>query len=294
MLTEVVDFLYSAWGKTIWGSQADLEVMDTEIKLLRQSFPDVPLIMGEWGISPSTTEPASRWRWIDALSRTAAKYNTTTFFWDNGDQFDRAARKWQDPTALAILLSAQKGNKNSLPVTVEEIISPSLGRQNTSAYIFSQRTTLVKEDQLLQFNLNGNWVRRIKDSKGRELQAETEYRVEPAGGTRRTDIIRFIQGTVARYVANQTVGIKEKLTLEFSSGAPIEIEVVVWEKPTLETIHDNSYAAAGKDFEIPVSFNGLSKVAAVKAVYTDSGKPILDDWTDDLGPLQAGYLVSVP
>jgi endoglucanase len=242
--------------------------------------------MGEWGMA-GTTEPGSRWRWIDTLIRKAAKYNTTTLFWDNGDQFDRTLRKWQDQTALGVLINAQKGIINSLPVTTEEAINSTTAAQSTSAYLFTQknRLTPLKEDRILHFHFNGNTVKRIKDSKGRELLLGSEYRVGPA------ETIRIPQEVVARYFTNQTAGVKERLTIEFSAGASLEIPIVLWEKPSIDTIHDISYVPVGKDHEIPVTFKGLHRVAAVRAIYKESGKPLVDDWTQHLGPLQAGYLV---
>lgn len=81
------DFIFSAWGKTTWGSDADKASLEADIAAVRGNFSDIPLIIGEWAASPVATETAARWRYFDFFLRTAAKYNTATVIWDNGADF---------------------------------------------------------------------------------------------------------------------------------------------------------------------------------------------------------------
>jgi endoglucanase len=67
VLTAIDDFIFSAWGKTIWGSAEDIATLDTDFRLLRQNFTDIPLVLGEYAASPETTEPAARWKWLDKV-----------------------------------------------------------------------------------------------------------------------------------------------------------------------------------------------------------------------------------
>lgn len=53
------DFIFSAWGKTTWGSDADKATLEADLAAIRGNFTDVPLIIGEWDAtsvrSPSTS-----------------------------------------------------------------------------------------------------------------------------------------------------------------------------------------------------------------------------------------------
>lgn len=41
------DFVFGAWGKTIWGSEADKAAVSHDLGVVRGNFTDVPLILGE-------------------------------------------------------------------------------------------------------------------------------------------------------------------------------------------------------------------------------------------------------
>src|SRR5689334_1924235 len=102
-MVDTDDFIFSAWGKTIWGSDADKAALEADIAAVRGNFTDVPLVIGEWSASPVALEPAARWRYFDHFVRMAAKYNTSIMLWDNGnDYLDRSSHKWRDPVAQSI------------------------------------------------------------------------------------------------------------------------------------------------------------------------------------------------
>ncbi|KAL9079214.1 MAG: hypothetical protein Q9157_001883 [Trypethelium eluteriae] len=133
------DFIFGAWGKTIWGSYSDKQSLDSDLSIVRGNFTDVPVVIGEWSASSTFTETAARWKYFDFFIRTAAKYTTATILWDNGeDQLDRAAHKWRDPTVIDILMSAFAGVNNTLADSTEDANAPT---QETSAYIFHKAGT---------------------------------------------------------------------------------------------------------------------------------------------------------
>lgn len=55
------DFIFDAWGRTIWGSAADKALLTSEFQLIKGNFSGVPTFIGEWDASPLNTEPAARW-----------------------------------------------------------------------------------------------------------------------------------------------------------------------------------------------------------------------------------------
>ena len=63
---------------------------------------DVPIILGEFDASPTNTEPAARWKWVDELVRTASELNFACILWDNGlDHLDRDTSTWRDANSLS-------------------------------------------------------------------------------------------------------------------------------------------------------------------------------------------------
>lgn len=287
-LTMPDDFIFSAWGKTIWGSAEDISTLDTDFKLLRQNFTNVPLVLGEYAASPETTEPAARWKWLDRLVRTANKYNVSTILWDNGADFlDRNARKWRDVTAPEIIISAQQGVNNSLPDSIEENKAEV---QWSSATVFHKVGDPV-QDVSLPFLLHDNTLESITVGELGLLRKPADYTVSEASQNGKVNITlkkRFLDSYIS---SSAGAGVKANLTAYFSAGAKIQIQVLQWEVPKLVNGAKGSKAAMGKDLEIPITWQGFSKLAAVKGIF-DDGSYLADDWTKWLGKLQAGYLVS--
>lgn len=274
------DFIFGAWGKSIWGSDADKQSLDTDLSIVRGNFTDVPIVIGEWSASSTYTETAARWKYFDFLIRTAAKYTTATILWDNGeDQLDRAAGKWRDPTVISVLANAFAGVNNSLADSTEDVNAPT---QETSADIFHSAGTDVA-DVSLPYLLNGNTVKSISGPAG-PLKEGTEYSVD---GTNITYHAPFL----SNYFSNSTApGLLANLTLEFSQGTPLNAAIVQYDTPTLgSSSAAASSVASGSDLVIPITWKGLEDVAAVKAQTTD-GTYLVDSWTEYLGPLQQGRM----
>lgn len=274
------DFIFSAWGKTIWGSDADKAAMRNEMAIVRGNFTDVPLVIGEFDASPLNTEPAARWKWTDQFVRTAAELNTAVVIWDNGlDHLDRNAHAWRDPTSLAILNTAVKGTKNSLP---DSTTDASATTQSSSAYVWNKVGT-APADQTLPWLFNGNTLQSVKTISGTTLAANTDY-------TASASAITFKAAFLSKYLsATAAPGSKANLTLAFSAGATSQVELVQWDVPVVTAA--SSKAIAGADLKIPITFKGLKTVAAVKALRSD-GVYLFDDWTQYLGPLQQAHIVS--
>ncbi|KAF2817477.1 glycoside hydrolase [Mytilinidion resinicola] len=55
------DFIFSAWGKTTWGSDSDKATLEADIANIRGNSTEVPLLIGEWAASPVATETIGCW-----------------------------------------------------------------------------------------------------------------------------------------------------------------------------------------------------------------------------------------
>ncbi|KAF2834253.1 glycoside hydrolase family 5 protein [Patellaria atrata CBS 101060] len=276
------DFIFGAWGKTIWGSEADITALESDIANVRNNFTQVPLIIGEWSASPIHTETAARWKFYDHFIRLAKKYNTSTMLWDNGaDQLDRTVHIWRDPVAIDVLMSAQKGEVNSLPDSTKDAAAES---QFSSAFLFHHAGTMPT-DQKLPFVFNGNTLDKVT-AGSIVLEKDWDYFVA-------SDSITFKSNFVSNFVRpswnnfTSSIGIAGGIVLSFSQGADICLRIVQWDTPTL--LETTSMVDASEDLYIPISWKGLSKPAAVRAMKSDGGI-LVDDWTQWLGPLQRGRL----
>ncbi|KAK3081255.1 hypothetical protein LTS18_008629, partial [Coniosporium uncinatum] len=204
------DFILSAWGKTIWGSDADKQALEADLANIRNNFTDVSLVIGEWAASPVATESAARWKYIDFSVRTARKYGTATMLWDNGQDFlDRTQSRWRDSTAQSILSVAMSSTNtsNALPDSAEDLQSPT---QSSSAYILHRMGTPA-EDAMPSFQLNGNKVRGVRLGSADALTAAnltpgTHYTVSGPNVTIKAAWTRSYLS------ANSSAGIKTLLT----------------------------------------------------------------------------------
>lgn len=275
------DFIFSAWGKTTWGSDADKAALDADFANIRNNFTDVPLIIGEWDASFTNTETAGRWRYFDHLLRTATKYNTATVLWDNGlDQFDRSTHVWRDPTVLSILKNAVAGKKNSLP---DSTTDGSLTTQFSSAYVYHKVGTAVT-DAVLPYLFNGNTLTSVRNPKtGKDLVKGTDYSSNSTAITLTSTFLKTVLSSTAT-----TTGTLLELALTFSSGAPTTVSIVSYTTPTLANT-SSALPATSSDLLIPITWAGQTRPAAVKGIKSDGGI-LFDDWTVYLGPLQQGRM----
>ncbi|KAJ5981032.1 Immunoglobulin E-set [Penicillium waksmanii] len=271
------DFIFSAWGKTIWGSDTDKATLSSDFQLLRNNFSDVPIILGEYDASPTNTEPAGRWKYVDELVRSALDLNFACILWDNGlDHLNRDTATWRDPNSISMITKSTADTSNSLPDSTEDASATS---QSSSAYIFHEYGTEVTQ-QSLPFIFNGNTLSSITDSVGSALASGTDYSVSGSN-------IIFTASYLSKHLSSTTSpGIITNLTLKFSGGysSPI-VQLVQWKTPTLSSKTAVASSVSGSDLSIPITWGGLQRVAAVKAL-TTTGTYLVDDWTVYLGPLQ--------
>lgn len=273
------DFVFGAWGKTTWGSDADKAAMDTDMALIRGNFTDVPLIIGEFDAGPVATETSARWRYFDHFMRTAAKYNTSAVLWDNGaDHFDRAAHTWRDPTVISIMMNAAKGATNSLP---DSTTDGSATSQSSSAYVYHKANATIT-DVALPYLFNGNTLTSITNTKtGKTLAKGTDYSVTGANLTITASFLKTV-------ITSTTTGSLLNLTLSFSAGSPLTLNILQYATPSLGTT-SSKLPATSADLLIPITWAGQNRPATVRAVKSD-GTYLVDDWTQWLGPLQAGRM----
>ncbi|KAJ6045900.1 hypothetical protein N7499_001444 [Penicillium canescens] len=249
------DFIFSAWGKTIWGSESDKATVQTDFQLLRNNFTNVPILLGEYDASPTNTEPAARWKYVDFLIKTALKLDISCVLWDNGlDHLDRTASTWRDTNSISMITKSTASTANSLPDSTED---SSATTQSSSAYIFHQYGTAVAA-YTLPFIFNGNTLSSISDSAGSTLVSGTDYSISGAN-------IIFTASYLSKHLSATTApGVVATLTLKFSGGAssPV-IQIVQWKTPSLS-----------------------STSAVASSALTKSGTYLVDDWTVYLGPIQ--------
>lgn len=202
--------------------------------------------------------------------------------WDNGlDHLDRDTGTWRDPNSISMITKSTESTANSLPDSTEDA---SASTQWSSAYIFHKYGTDVTA-QSLPFIFNGNTLSSISDSSGSRLSSDTDYSVSGSN-------ITFTAYLLSKYISTSAApGIVANFTLEFSGGnsSPI-VQLVQWKTPTLSSISAVASSVSGADLSIPITWGGLSTLAAVKAL-TTTGVYLVDDWTVWLGPLQQARMV---
>lgn len=279
------DFIFQAWGKTTWGSDADKASLEADIAAVRGNFTDVPLIIGEWAASPVATETAARWRYFDFFLRTAAKYNTSTILWDNGADFlDRASHQWRDSVAIDIYRNAAvKGIPNALP---DSTTDGSATSQQSSAYIYHKKGANVT-DVALPFHFNGNTLKDIKlTSSNKSLTKDKDY-------TLSAETITFTSPFLTTVLTpTSQPGTLANLTLTFSAGTSLTVTIIQYATPVLastSSVLNSTTTSPSPDLLISITWAGQTRPAAVKAVKADGGY-LVDDWTQYLGPLQQGRM----
>ncbi|KAH6977547.1 endoglucanase D precursor [Ilyonectria sp. MPI-CAGE-AT-0026] len=272
------NFTSAAWGKTTWGSKEEKNQLEDSFSLLRQKFPDIPILIGEWLVSPVMSEPAARWQYYDFIGRMCAKYKFACMIWDTGnDILDRNARTLFDSTGLQVHQNALKGITNSLPWATTK---PDTEGQYSSALIFHRIDDLVY-NRICYFDFNGNNVTTI--AVDRQLLTEgPDYFISSTA-------ITFHPSFLSNYFnSSSEEGVKATVLVSFSTGARIPIQLIVWDAPTVPVA--SSAAEAGSEVPIAINWNGFPQPAAVAAFKAD-GTPLVDEWTVYLPPLNRGRTV---
>lgn len=97
----------SAWLGMKWGTQADQDAVDRELKQARDwgAANQRPIYMGEFG-AYSKADMGSRAQWTRFVARTAEKYGFSWAYWEFGSGFgvyDPAASRWRPELKDALL-----------------------------------------------------------------------------------------------------------------------------------------------------------------------------------------------
>ncbi|KAF1913827.1 glycoside hydrolase superfamily [Ampelomyces quisqualis] len=274
------DFIFSAWGKTTWGSDADKASMESDIAMVRGNFTDVPLVIGEWAASAVATETSARWRYFDHFIRTAAKYNTSTVLWDNGADFlNRATHLWRDPIAQDIYKNAVKEIPNALP----ESTTDGSSTQQSSAYLYHKKGTNFT-DVTLPFKFAGNTLNKniVLSSSNKPLNQGRDYTVSGESITFKPSLLASI------FTPTSSTGSLANLTLSFNRGASLSVNMLQYSVPDLSTT-SSQLPAVSSDLLIPITWSGQNRPATIKAVKSD-GTFLVDEWTQYLPELQQGRL----
>lgn len=278
LIRSIDDYIFAAWGKTTWGSDADKAALEADIAAVRGNFTDIPLVIGEWAASPVATETAARWRYFDHFVRMAAKYNTSTILWDNGADFlDRAAHTWRDQTALNIYMNAVKGIPNALP---DSSTDGTTTTQQSSAYIYHKKGTNIT-DATLPFHFNGNKLSKnivLASSSNKPLNQGRDYTVTGESITFKSAFLSTL------FTPSSKPGSVANLTLTFSRGAPLTINALQYSVPSLSNT-TLKLPSTSTDLLIPLQWSGQTRPAAVRGVKSD-GVGLVDDWTQYLPVLQ--------
>ncbi|KAF3172084.1 hypothetical protein TWF788_009527 [Orbilia oligospora] len=266
------DFVFRAWGKSTWGSADEKAALENDFKYFRGNFSDIPVVIGEFGGSPATLEPAAGWRYLDFLVQTANKYKFSIVTWDNGeDLFNRTSLTWYDPAGQSILINAANGASNALAVSTLDGSVPQL----SSAFIFHKVGTPVTTQTATYENVGSKTLVSIKNKAGTALTS-SQYSFSGSVLTLPDTYLSTL------YTANSAPSVKDVLTLTFSSGAFLTLTIVHWDVPV---IAETTLTAPTYDYRIPITWNGYNRVAAVRAVW-DNGVYVSDDWTVWLPQLQ--------
>jgi endoglucanase len=274
------DFIFSAWGKTTWGSDADKASLEADLAAVRGNFTDIPLVIGEWAASPVATETAGRWRYFDFFLRTAAKYNTSTILWDNGADFlNRATHLWRDPVAQDIYANAVKGIPNALPDSTTDGSTT----QQSSAYVYHKKGANVT-DVTLGFHFNGNKLSKniVLAASNRPLNQGRDYTVSGEAITFKVPFLATI------FTPAAPMGSLANLTLTFNRGAALTVNMLHYATPSLSTT-SSKLPAKSTDLLLPITWAGQNRPAAIKAVKSDDTF-LVDDWTQYLPVLQQGRM----
>lgn len=266
------DFVFGAWGKTTWGSQADKDALDLDFKNFRGNFTGIPVVIGEFGGNPTSLETAASWRYLDTLIRTANKYRFSIVAWDNGeDLFNRTSGTWYNPAGQSVMINAAAGKSNALAVSTTDGSVPQL----TSAWLFHKVGSPVVAESA-SYELNGNTLVSIKNKAGTTLTS-SEYTFSSTG------VLTLSASYLSTlYSATSAPGVKEELTLTFSAGAFLTLPIIQWDVPTLS---ETTVTLPTYDWRLPITWTGLNRVAAVRAVW-DNGVYVSDEWTVWLPELQ--------
>ncbi|KAF8754232.1 glycosyl hydrolase 5 (cellulase A) family [Rhizoctonia solani] len=263
------DFVMNQWGKTWWGSDADKALIESEFAPVRGNF-SVPILLGEYSTSAPgfAIEKASAWAWFDTVTRTAVKYSIVPQWWDNGGEyFDRPTGKWHDITTKNIVMAVVAGKINSYPYS-----------GNGTVWLKSGASAVPP----VYLQYNGNTLKGIYTPSGTKLTSGKHYTIvsSPLPG------FALTSSYINSLGATSKLGELGRVIVRLSSGADLEIDIRRYARPSIPNGTIN--VSANSDYGFSYTSNG-AKLATVKAL-GPNGEYLKDDWTQWLGPLQAGRI----
>jgi endoglucanase len=136
--------------------------------------------------------------------------------WDSGaDDFNRPANTWNDPVTLDVWFNAASRITNTL---ADSTTDPQATSQITSASIFHKVGEVVYP-QSITYLMDGNTLTSVKTSAGTALNS-SQYSMP--GGT------LALSGTylATLYKLDSAPGTEETLTLTFSTGTSLTLQIV--------------------------------------------------------------------
>ncbi|KAK6527515.1 hypothetical protein TWF694_004498 [Orbilia ellipsospora] len=277
------DFIFQAWGKTIWGTDDDIALIEADFALWKGNFSNIPTFIGEWNASPKNVERAAGWRYYDAFTKICVKYGYSSIIWDAGqDNLNRLTNTWFEPATESILLNAVAGHAN---VLADSTLDASATTQSSSAYIYHKVGDAVTDQTASYINVNGAPTS-VKTSGGVDLLAggQVSYAAN-------TGVLTLHQSYLATLITSGTApGTLETLSVAWPAGDVLTLKIVLYNTPTVAT---HTYSMQTTDLYIPVQYAGLPFPATVYGEFNDAAKTyVSDDWTVWLGPLQQGRWTS--
>lgn len=93
-----------------WGSDNDIAELKRLFTMVETTFIEkgVPVILGEYGVNPRADKD-SRIFWIEYVTKTSYDMGIAPFFWDNGEEVDRATNKWRTEGLIDAMNRATSG-----------------------------------------------------------------------------------------------------------------------------------------------------------------------------------------
>jgi endoglucanase len=177
---------------------------------------------------------------------------------------------------------AVAGEANALP---DSTTDPNAITQSTSADLFVRVGQNVTSQSLPYILPSNKTLILISGANNDTITRGADYSISGSTIVFSASFLRiyFTPSTSPGSIAN--------LTLRFSSGADLTLNLVLWDTPTINSTSSSVATADGSSISIPVHWKGINKPAAVKAV-TANGTYLVDDFTKYYGPLQNARTVS--
>lgn len=246
------DFTANWWGRKSWGTDRDKEQMDKDIRIVREKFPSYAFIIGEYGLF-NGNKPAE-WYYFDNLIRVAKKYKMATFYWDNGENYDRRNRVWRDEQAIKIIINASYGKRNAF-------LNPGV------LYIKENKV----KDESVEIELNDNsFVGIYLNGKGL-IQGKDYVQESPNRLILKKEFLKNI-------LTPQSYGVVARLNFKFTESVDYPLDIVQYKDPVLLDKPFNIISGVPTDLKFIIAFNG-AKLCAIKVFDAKTGRPIRDSWT---------------